>query len=104
MVEAGDFAIDVGSNSRDIRTTVTISVDAPSIGPPLTAMSTLHDWLADSHGSASLRAIPGLAPLLSQDDLISVIGSMPLDTLASFPGIGLDHEQVAELRSTTQLG
>ena len=101
VVEAGDFAIDVGSSSRDIRTTVTVSVDAPSIAPPLTAMSTLHDWLADPHGSASLRAITGLATLLGQDDLISVIGSMPLETLASFPGIGLDHHQVAELASTT---
>ena len=80
-----------------------MSVDAPSIAPPLTAMSTLHDWLADPHGSALLRAIPGLGPLLGQDDLISVIGSMPLDTLASFPGIGLDHEQLAELTSTSQL-
>lgn len=100
VVEAGDFAIDVGSSSRDIRATVTVPVDAPSIAPPLTAMSTLHEWLTDPDGSASLRAIPGLAPLLGQDDLISVIGSMPLDTLASFPGIGLDHEQLAELTST----
>jgi beta-glucosidase len=99
-VEAGDFVIEVGSSSRDIRGSVTVSIDAPSIAAPLTEGSTLHEWLADPYGAAALGAIPGMAPFLAQGDLVSVIGTMPLDTLASFPGLGLDHHRLTELIST----
>lgn len=104
VVEAGDFAVDVGSSSRDIRRSVILAIDAPSITPPLTQWSTLEEWLTDSRGSEALRSLPGLAPTLDQDDLVSVIGTMPLDTLASFPGIGLDHKQLDALISTIQTG
>ncbi len=102
VVESGEFVIDVGASSRDIRGSATLSVEARSISPPLTSMSTLHEWLADPHGSTALRAIPSIAPVLDQDDLVSVIGTMPLDTLASFPGLGLDHRQLDELISTIE--
>jgi beta-glucosidase len=102
VVEAGDFVIEAGASSRDIRGSMVVRVEAASIAPSLDSMSTLHEWLADPNGSTALRAIPSIAPLLAQDDFVSIIGTMPLDTLASFPGVGLDHQQLDALIATIE--
>ena len=101
-VEAGDFAIAVGSSSRDLAATDTITLDAPSIAGPLTSMSTLHEWLADPQGRELLARAAGDGPL-HDDELIAMIGAMPMDTLAVFPDAGFTKRMLdgwlAELQS-----
>ncbi|NYH87796.1 glycoside hydrolase family 3 C-terminal domain-containing protein [Actinopolymorpha rutila] len=95
VVEAGDFEIAVGTSSRDLRAATTIRLDAPSIALPLTADSTLAEWLADPRGNELLQGLD--LPILRDPGLVRVVGTMPMSTLASFPGLGLDHATLADL-------
>ena len=98
-VEAGDFEISVGSSSRDLVATKTVTVDAPSLALPLGPSSTLHEWLADERGSALLLAQKPTPKILSDPELVRVIGTMPMDTLAAFGGMGFDHAALQALVS-----
>jgi beta-glucosidase len=91
-VEAGNFEIAVGSSSRDLTETQTISLDAPRLALPLTKDSTLHEWLADEKGRALLESEHGDTPLVRDPEFVTVVGSMPMSTLAGFPGMGVDHQ------------
>jgi beta-glucosidase len=93
-VEGGEFEIAAGSSSRDLAVSQTITIDAPTIAPPLDADSTLQEWLADGLGSTLLGRLA--VPMFSDPELVKVIGTMPLRTLASF-GVGLAHQKLDEL-------
>ena len=96
-VEAGDFEIAVGSSSRFLAETHTITLEAPRLALPLTKDSTLHEWLADEKGRALLESEHRDTPLVKDPEFVSVVGSMPMSTLAGFPGMGLDHRAVDNL-------
>ena len=105
-VEAGAFVLHVGTSSRDLPHAVPIELDAPSIAPPLTRDSTLHEWLADPRGSQVLAAAmaggpAGSGPLADPGE-IAVVGSMPMSTLANFGMAGFDHAALDSL--VEQLG
>lgn len=93
-VEAGEFAVEVGPHSRNLPLSQVISVDAPSIAAPVTADSTLHEWLADPLGRRLIAdAVAEGSPDPARDpDLVSVVGTMPMSTLAAFDGMSLGHE------------
>jgi beta-glucosidase len=95
-VEAGTFDIGVGTSSRDLAATVAIEVDAPSLRPPLTAMSTLHEWLDDPRARELLgRDLgDGSGGMLDEEGLVEVIGTMPMETLAAFPNAGFSTMQL----------
>jgi beta-glucosidase len=104
VLEAGHFEIAVGASSRDLRCRATLDIAAQPIRPPLGAMSTLDEWLADPAGSVALRAAVGTdetgrprGVVGGDEELRKVIGSFPLRTLAAFPGSGLDHEMLDTL-------
>jgi beta-glucosidase len=99
VVEAGEFAIEVGHNSRELPLTQTVTVDAPSIAAPLTVDSTLHEWMADPVGLELIReAVAGGQPDPTRDkELVSVIGTMPMSTLAAFQGMSIDHHTLDKL-------
>ena len=98
-VEAGDFEISVGSSSRNLVATKTVTVDSPSLALPLGPSSTLHEWLADERGGALLLAQKPAPKILSDPELVRVIGTMPMDTLAAFGGMGFDHAALQALVS-----
>ena len=93
-VEAGDFIIGVGAHSRDLPLTETITVEAPSIAAPLDRDSTLQEWMSDPIGRQLIEheVKNGQPAAVLEDELISVIGTMPMSTLANFGGMSLDHE------------
>ena len=102
-VEAGDFVIAVGRNSRDLPLTETVAVEAPSLAAPLTAGSTLEEWMADETGRALLleqlaaAGAPGL-----DDELVAVIGNFPMTALANFNGMLLDRPSLDRLAARWQ--
>jgi beta-glucosidase len=98
-VEAGEFAIEAGPHSRDLPLTRTVTVDAPSIAPPLTADSTLHEWMADPKGLELIKeaVAAGQHDPTRDKELVAVIGTMPMSTLAGFPGMSIDHDTLDEL-------
>jgi len=99
VVEAGEFAVEVGHHSRDLPLIGTVAVDAPSIAPPLTADSTLHEWMADPQGLALIEeaVAAGQHDPTRDKELVAVIGTMPMSTLAAFEGMSIDHDTLAEL-------
>jgi beta-glucosidase len=93
-VEAGDFVIAVGSHSRDLPLTATVTVEAPSLAAPLNRDSTLQEWMSDPIGRQLIEdeVKNGQSAAVLEDELISVIGNMPMSTLANFGGISFDHD------------
>jgi beta-glucosidase len=100
VLEPGEFTLAVGASSRDLRLTTTIEVDAPPLRVPLDGMATLDEWLADPVGAVLLREAVGSDEngrprgILGSDELLPMIGNMPLRTLAAFPGFGIDHGMI----------
>ncbi len=95
VVESGEFMIAVGSSSRDLVATETITLDAPRLALPLGPDSTLHEWLEDDRGRELISKRD--MRLLQDPELIKVIGTMPMHTLAAFQGMALSHDELDEL-------
>lgn len=95
VVESGEFLIAVGRSSRDLVATEAITIDAPRLSLPLGPDSTLHEWLQDDRGRELLTKRD--IRLLQDPELIKVIGTMPMHTLAAFEGMALSHEELNEL-------
>lgn len=90
-VEPGEFTIEVGASSRDIRETATISLDVPLPPPHLDQHSSLSDWLAHPVGSTLVHtALAQLGSAESQafmsDDVVQMVLPTRLTTLVSFAG------------------
>lgn len=83
-VEAGEFVIEVGNSSRDLPLSATISVDAPRLAAPLSADSTLEEWLADpvagEGADKEVRSQIGA-------DMLPVVANMPMSALC-YMGLG----------------
>ena len=92
LVEAGEFLIEVGHDSRSIALTESVTVDAATLRVPLTGLSPLVEWAEDPLGRQLLAeaASAGAADPLRDPDVIHGLGTMPLASLAAFPGVGLD--------------
>ncbi len=105
VVETGEFVIEVGHHSRDLPLSASVWFDAPPVTPPLTDRSTLHEWLADPDGRDLIaEAVAAGQPDPARDpEVLAVNGTMPMRTLAAFPGLSLDHTALdrayAELRA-----
>ena len=99
VVEAGEFAIEVGHHSRDLPLVEVVALDAPSIAAPVTADSTLKEWMADPVATALIAeaVAAGQTDPTRDPELVSVIGTMPMSTLAAFTGMGIDHDTLDEL-------
>jgi beta-glucosidase len=99
VVESGEFAVEVGPHSRDLPLGGTITLDAPSIAAPITADSTLQEWLADPIAAELIaEAVAAGQPDPARDEaLLSVIGTMPMSSLAAFRGMSIDHETLDKL-------
>ncbi len=73
-----------------------VTLEAPSLAAPLGSMSTLAEWLADDAGAQLLHGL-GTMPVLDDAHLLQVVGTMPMETLAGFPGFGIDHPTLQSL-------
>ncbi|MBF4461345.1 MULTISPECIES: beta-glucosidase family protein [unclassified Rathayibacter] len=101
-VEGGEYRVEVGASSRDLRVSATVAVVGDDVARPLTAASTLAEWLARPRAGALLRealASGGgmLASAAEDPAALALLGSMPLSRLAVFPGSPLDEATLASL-------
>lgn len=106
VVEAGEFAIEVGTDSRTIVASQTVSVDAPAVAAPLTASSTLQEWIADPRGLAILEARKdaGGMSILGDPELVQVIGNFPMIALAAFGGMSLNKAELLDAVAEYEAG
>ena len=106
VVEPGEYSIQVGASSRDIRLTTTVFVDAPRRRAPLTASSTLQEWRDDPITGPELLRTVGVtedgAPLgiLGDEELMKVLGNFPLRTLTAFTGLGITEDVLSHMTAS----
>ncbi|GIF98114.1 glycoside hydrolase family 3 C-terminal domain-containing protein [Catellatospora citrea] len=105
-VEGGDYLLSVGASSRDLRTTVTVAVTGDDTRVPLSAESTLGEWLADPKGgqvlgqafaAAAAQGGGGLAGMAADPQIFTFLSGVPLNRMAAFPGSPFTAEAVAQL-------
>lgn len=105
VVEGGEYRIEIGASSRDIRTSLTIDVPGDEARVPLTADSTIGEWLTDPRGAevltdvfTAMAAEGGPAGALTMDSsMLAMLGSFPLARMAMFPGSPFTAETLADL-------
>ena len=102
-LEGGQFVLEVGASSRDIRVSEVFDVEAPSVAAPLTADSSLQEWYADPVGGPALRKRLPADASVHNPELLSVVGNFPIGRMASMHGLGVTQEAVdaalAEVRA-----
>jgi len=106
VVEGGEYHCAVGASSRDLRSTAVVKVPGDDARIPLTAESTVAEWLADPRGAQLLAEAfaasaadggPGpIAGMLANPSLMEFIGSFPLGRMAAF-GSGLTPQALQRL-------
>ncbi|MFT4296229.1 MAG: glycoside hydrolase family 3 C-terminal domain-containing protein [Micropruina sp.] len=95
VIEAGEFVVEIGRNSRDIVLAETLHIDAPPVTAPLGRLSTLFEWVADPVGRELLtEAIAGgQAPaVILEPAFLRGMGTQPMRSLAAFAGGGVELE------------
>jgi beta-glucosidase len=106
VVEGGAYHCAVGASSRDLRVTAVADVPGDDARVPLTAESTVAEWLADPRGADLLgqllaaAAADGSGPVsqtLADPGLMDFLGSMPLSRMTTFPGSPLSDEVIGKL-------
>ncbi|HSN43982.1 MAG TPA: fibronectin type III-like domain-contianing protein, partial [Propionibacteriaceae bacterium] len=99
-VEAGEFMIEVGPNSRDLPLKAIVIVDAPSIAAPLDHDSTAEEWLANPAARQLILdryGVDGKLPgFLGSEELMAIIGNFPMDRMITF-GVGFTYPQMLEM-------
>jgi beta-glucosidase len=109
VVEGGEYHCAVGASSRDLRATAVVKVAGDDARIPLTADSTVAEWLADPRGAQLLAEAfvastadggPGpIAGMLADPSLMEFIGSFPLGRMAAF-GSSLTPGALRDLLAT----
>ena len=90
-VESGEYAIEVGTSSRDIADTVAVALDGDGKTQPLTEWSTYGEWEADPFGAKIVAAVAeaGELPKLPDNAMMRMfLNSMPINSLPTLLGEG----------------
>ncbi|MEO6996735.1 MAG: glycoside hydrolase family 3 C-terminal domain-containing protein, partial [Terracoccus sp.] len=113
VVEGGDFKIEVGASSREVRLAGAVSVAGDDLRMPLTLDSSIGEVLADpvaatlvtgamaqvdgGHPDGKRAASEGAGAMFSDPALLKMMASAPIGRMVSFPGTGVTVEQVQRL-------
>ena len=108
VVEGGDYHCAVGASSRDLRTTAVVAVEGDAARVPLTADSTLGEWLADERGAQVLAAaLTGedggesgnghMARVLEDPTMLLFLSATPLARMTSYPGSPVTPELIERM-------
>ncbi|MCH9276250.1 glycoside hydrolase family 3 C-terminal domain-containing protein [Bifidobacterium amazonense] len=91
-VEAGDYAIEVGTSSRDIAATASVTLDGDGKSLPLTEWSAYGEWAADPVGSSIVEAVAeagerGDLPKLPDNAMMRMfLKTMPINSMPMLLG------------------
>ncbi|WP_426625790.1 glycoside hydrolase family 3 C-terminal domain-containing protein [Leifsonia sp. McL0607] len=107
-VEGGDYIVEVGASSRDLRGSVTVTLAGDGRTARLTVDSTLGEWLEHPVGGpilmvalAQSAGAEGIGAMLADPGLRRMAESIPLIRAASFPGSPVTREQLDQLVAAT---
>ncbi|MGN6125349.1 MAG: fibronectin type III-like domain-contianing protein, partial [Humibacter sp.] len=101
-VEGGAVDILVGASSRDIREQGSVELRMTEPVVPLDRQSSLAEWLHHPGGQQVIAGLlqqaaaqnPDAVDMFQNEELMAMMGSMPLRRIGRFPGIGITDEQV----------
>ncbi|WP_327092085.1 glycoside hydrolase family 3 C-terminal domain-containing protein [Nonomuraea sp. NBC_01738] len=97
QIDAGEFTVEIGASSRDIRLSARLTTPGDGYVPALDRMSTLGEWLAHPVGGPLLRGLmrgPGVPDLeKAGPELLGLALGVPLIKFRTF-GLGLTAEAV----------
>ena len=102
IVEGGEYTVEVGASSRDIRSVATVTVEGDASLVPLTMNSSIGELMAHPVASQIIMQVmvandSVTAGLMADPGMFKMMESFPIGRLASFPGIGIGHEHVEQL-------
>ncbi|MFJ3404492.1 glycoside hydrolase family 3 C-terminal domain-containing protein [Promicromonospora sp. NPDC090134] len=95
VVEDGEFVVSVGASSRDLRGSATVVVDGEDVRLPLEPLSTVAEAMDHPVVGPHVQALVhggGVA-----DDMLGMIGDMPLTVVADFGMGGFDRDALTAL-------
>ena len=113
IVEGGEYALEVGSSSRDIRCTASVPVAGDPVNLPLSLNSSVGELLAHPvTGPIVRQAMAGMmgatdaagASMMADEGMAQLMASFPVGRLASFPGIPVTLEQIEGLIALANAG
>ncbi|GAT74595.1 beta-glucosidase [Microbacterium sp. HM58-2] len=100
IVEGGDYVIEVGASSRDIRTTTSVHLEGEKVTLPATLNSSIEEMLDDPVVGAELRA--SIEEKFGADSqLLKLLGNFPVGRLDGFP---LPRHEMVALVERAQRG
>lgn len=106
VLEGGEFVIEVGASSRDLRGAVSLEIEGEPLWGELTPMSTIEEWLAHPVGGPLLQAalVPpaDMGPL--DETMQAMIQQMPAKVIADFGLSGFDRETLDTLVAKVAAG
>ncbi|WP_164234074.1 glycoside hydrolase family 3 C-terminal domain-containing protein [Microbacterium hydrocarbonoxydans] len=100
IVEGGDYVVEVGASSRDIRTSITVTLEGEKVTLPATLNSSIEEMLDDPVVGAELRA--SIEEKFGADSqLLKLLGNFPVGRLDGFP---LPRDEMVALVERAQRG
>ena len=96
-VESGEFVVEVGASSRDVRVHASVDVVGEPLWGELTAESTLAEWQEHPTGSRVLAAAVGDDVPELDDTMTAMMAQMPLRVIAGFELGGLTPDTLDDL-------
>lgn len=117
VVEGGDYRVEVGASSRDLRGSATVAVAGDEVAIPLTMNSSIGDVFAHPiAGPVVQQAMAGFlqslggvdaaaASMMPNDEAMQkMMASFPIGRLAGFPGLPVTYDQVEGLIAMANAG
>ncbi len=102
VVESGEYVVEVGASSRDLRVRATVTVQGDDVQVPVTVDTPIAEALEDPVRGPGLREALGAFLGAEGDDLLKVVGSFPVGRIASFPGVDVTTEELDRLLADPQ--
>ncbi|WP_022889558.1 glycoside hydrolase family 3 C-terminal domain-containing protein [Agromyces italicus] len=104
IVEGGEYTVEVGSSSRDVRLSATAEVAGDTVRLPLSLGSSIAEVAADPiAGPIVMQAMGSFAAGMADTDIFDADGlekmmaSFPIGKLAGFPGVPVTPDQIQQL-------
>lgn len=99
VVEGGEYEVQVGASSRDIRSFVRVSVEGDELVLPLSLDSSIAELMAHPAMGAQMSALMGGAFGSGEgsEEMLRLLGSFPIGRLAGFPNVPVTREQIAQM-------
>jgi beta-glucosidase len=102
VVESGEYVVEAGASSRDLRVRASVTVHGDDVQVPVTVDTPIADALEDPVRGPALREALGAFLGAEGDDVLKVVGSFPVGRIAGFPGVDVTPEELDRLLAEPQ--